>query len=128
MLREMSGGAQSEDLTPYGALSVPVQRRLKLGSFNGDDSDSILVAPSSLNLEPYGALSDRVQLRLSQGYAGYAALPASPNTLTDDTILVEVEVEASNTKTNPRFSPGIQQRQPSLTPYGALAGARPLNF
>ena len=113
MLREMSGGPQSEDLTPYGALSVPVQRRLKLGSFNGEDSDS-------LNLEPYGALSDRVQLRLSQGYAGYAALPPR---LSDEAVLVE----ASRPATNPRFSPGIQS-QPALTPYGALAGARPLNF
>ena len=122
MLREMSAGAQSEDLTPYGALSLPVQRRLKLGSLTGDDSgDSVLVAPPNLNLQPYGALSDRVQLRLSQGYAGYKALPAFPPSLTE-------VVEASNTITNPRFSPGIQQRQPSLRPYGALAGARPLNF
>merc|ERR1711997_1019722 len=126
-----SQGSQSEDLTPYGALSLAVQRRLDTGSLNGygalvptDREEGVLVVPSSpnlnLDLAPYGALSDRVQLRLSQGYA---APPASPNRLNDDTVLVE----ASNPKTNPRFSPGIQS-QPTLTPYGALAGARPVKF
>ena len=130
----MSAGSQSEDLTPYGALSLAVQRRLDIGSRNGygalvptDREEGVLVVPSSpnlnLDLAPYGALSDRVQLRLSQGYAGYAAPPASPNRLNDDAVLVE----ASNPKTNPRFSPGIQS-QPALTPYGALAGARPVKF
>ena len=114
MLGEMSADSPSEaeDLTPYGALSVPVQRRLVE-----------LVGPvglNNLNLAPYGALSNRVQLRLSQGYAGYAALPPR---LSDEAVLVE----ASRPATNPRFSPGIQS-QPALTPYGALAGARPLNF
>ena len=123
MLGEMStdSPSEAEDLTPYGALSVPVQRRLvELAS---PDGESVLVAPSgliNLNLAPYGALSDRVQLRLSQGYAGYAALPPR---LSDEAVLVE----ASRPATNPRFSPGIQS-QPALTPYGALAGAQPLNF
>ena len=127
MLREMSAGAQSEDLTPYGALSLAVQRRLDTGYgalVPTDSEEGVLVVPSSpnlnLDLAPYGALSDRVQLRLSQGYAGYAALPPR---LSDEAVLVE----ASRPATNPRFSPGIQS-QLALTPYGALAGARPLNF
>ena len=118
----MPAGSQSEaeDLTPYGALSVPVQRRLEIASLNSygalastdtdSDGEGVLEVPASLNLAPYGALSALVQARLSQGYAGYS----SP-----------VLVEASNTK--PAFSPGIQS-QPALTPYGALAGPRPLNF
>ena len=125
MLREMPAGSQSEaeDLTPYGALSVPVQRRLEIASLNSygalastdtnTDGDGVLEVASSLNLAPYGALSARVQGRLSQGSAGYSS---------SDTVLVE----PSNT--NPAFSPGIIQRQPALSPYGALAGARPINF
>ena len=120
MLREMSAGSPSEaeDLTPYGALSVPVQRRLEIANLKSygalastdTEGDGVLEVPASLNLAPYGALSARVQARLSQGYAGYS----SP-----------VLLETYNTK--PAFSPGIQS-QPALTAYGALAGPRPLNF
>ena len=127
MLREISAGSptEAEDLTPYGALSDPVQRRLETASMKAygalastdSDRDGVVEVPSSLNLTPYGALSALVQGRLSEGYAGYSSS-------TDDTVLVEAP---SAPITNPRFSPGIQS-QPDLAPYGALAGPRPLNF
>merc|ERR1719225_493876 len=96
-----SQGSQSdaEDLRPYGALSVPVQRKLEVGTLKGygalaagateAEGDGVLVVPDGLNLAPYGALSDRVQLRLSQGYAGYSAPPPSSSSLTEDAVLVE---------------------------------------
>ena len=116
-----------EDLRPYGALSVPVQERLKLveslsgygalaATNNRLSEDRVLLVPP--NLAPYGALSNRVQDRLRTNFGGQEALPYR---LTEDSIL------AGPPALNLNFSPGIQ-RNTIYRPYGALAGPKPVNF